>query len=291
MSRKVYVFTGFGVNGSTLIESLKRACQGDPNLDVVEITSQDMKEMGRIDPATVAAFFLPGGAKPQYDQQIGQHGFGLIREYVREGGAFYGICAGAYYASRELDWQEGTAEHKHKWPGLGFFNGLAKGPERSLITHNKEFGQWYDAAIVDITPADTDVKNASGPARVLYWDGPIFHSPDNFAGNEVLATIQVQGQTTPAIIKVPNGKGFAILSSVHPETSAAQLAPHINTYLDSSTYVRVLYDELAPFDAQRENIWRAILAHAPDMPVDAPENASAPLQENTGQSQSDALIP
>lgn len=257
----IYVFAGYGVHSASLLGALERAKREDPSIDVQEVRNEDLQKMGRIDPDIVHAFILPGGARPQYDVQIGAHGFGLLRDYVEKGGAFYGICAGAYYASEEFHWRPHTHEYKNKKPGLSFFNGISIGPEPLLLKHNKTFGEWYDAAIVNVDYSD---DTCDRHARSLYWNGPILHSHDNFEGIDILAHINVQGDDCPAIIKIPVGKGFAILSSIHPEVSLEQLEAHINAHLSSSDYVAVLCDELRPYEPAREDLWRSMLSHALD---------------------------
>ncbi len=50
----------------------------------------------------VKAFFLGGGAGTPYMQKLAGRGNESVRRYVSEGGVYFGICAGAYYACREI---------------------------------------------------------------------------------------------------------------------------------------------------------------------------------------------
>ncbi len=47
-------------------------------------------------------FFMPGGNSIKYTNSLGKDGAEAIREYLSNDGSFYGICAGAYYASEEI---------------------------------------------------------------------------------------------------------------------------------------------------------------------------------------------
>lgn len=44
---------------------------------------------------------IPGGFAPNYAQRLGPKGFEIIRAFVRGGGGFVGLCAGAYLGSSE----------------------------------------------------------------------------------------------------------------------------------------------------------------------------------------------
>ena len=51
---------------------------------------------------------FPGGADLPYCKALNGEGNRLIGEYVRGGGAYLGLCAGAYYASATVDFEAGT---------------------------------------------------------------------------------------------------------------------------------------------------------------------------------------
>ena len=255
----IYVFDGYGVDGRSLTDSLKRVTQKDPGIEIRIITAAELKRMDRIDPDRVIAFFLPGGAKPQYDVQIGERCFALIRDYVEKGGSFYGICAGAYYASKEFEYRPGTPGYRRKKPGLEFFNGLARGPDPSLASqYSQELGTWYDATIVDLSiePDIDNPKSSAGlSAKSLYWNGPVFTLDPDADRPETLASINLNGSPTPMIMRIPHGRGQAFLSSLHPEVSAAQLHQHISTYLPHGSYIARLSNVLETGDRQREVFW------------------------------------
>ena len=57
-----------------------------------------------------AAFFiLPGGADIPYTKELNGRGNQKIKNYVANGGAFLGICAGSYYAGSFVDFAKNTA--------------------------------------------------------------------------------------------------------------------------------------------------------------------------------------
>ena len=84
---------------------------------------------------SVLAFFMPGGAGTPFRRKLEVLGNEKIREYVRDGGIYYGICAGAYYACRETVFEEDIPELRIiSSCGLNLVEGRAVG------TLYKEFG-------------------------------------------------------------------------------------------------------------------------------------------------------
>jgi len=45
---------------------------------------------------------FPGGDMFQYSQQISNEGKAKITEFIKNGGGYFGICGGAYFASKEV---------------------------------------------------------------------------------------------------------------------------------------------------------------------------------------------
>lgn len=68
------------------------------------------------------AIVFPGGYS--YFQQVsaGHRGLDAVREYVKQGGCYLGICAGAFLAAKEVHW-EGQV---YPYP-LALFDGIAEG--------------------------------------------------------------------------------------------------------------------------------------------------------------------
>ena len=60
----------------------------------------------------VLAFFIPGGASTPYRHKLEVLGNAKIREYVQQGGVYYGICAGAYYACKHTEFEKDVPESR-----------------------------------------------------------------------------------------------------------------------------------------------------------------------------------
>ena len=49
---------------------------------------------------------IPGGRDTPYCEDLKNEANDKIRQYVKQGGNYLGLCAGAYYASREIEFEK-----------------------------------------------------------------------------------------------------------------------------------------------------------------------------------------
>ncbi len=144
--------------------------------------------------------WFPGGFAAEYKNFIPDHS--NIRSFVREGGAFIGSCAGAYYAGDILRWH-GT---DYEYP-LKLFDGRGIGPLAGLIA-------WGEIDTFNLE-ADHPVNADFGDSLDMYYfDGPYFdtYNPDSV---EVLARYAVNDK--PAVIAGRYDNGKYLLLGPHPE--------------------------------------------------------------------------
>lgn len=146
---------------------------------------------------------VPGGWSPAAAEALGAEGLAAIRELVRTGGGYVGICAGAYLESRALAWEGTRAEQP--W---ALFEGSATGPVAGLAP-------WPQRARVALAIEGTHpiVRGLVGARTVLYHGGPVL-APDA-EGVAVLARFAQGGGA--AVVAFGAGQGRVVLSSVHLE--------------------------------------------------------------------------
>ena len=201
----------------------------------------------------VLAFFMPGGAGTPYRHKLQVLGNDKIREYVQNGGIYYGICAGAYYACRQTEFEADIPELKKVTEcGLNLLEG------RAIGTLYKELG---------IRPYD---KNAASSAAVeLIWNdnskytahyhgGPYFES-FNSDENQVLARYNLAGRQ-PAVIGRNYGKGKVILSGVHFEDKGEMLLKSIYALKIDSEQAENVAAKLASAEDSRQALFNRIMA-------------------------------
>lgn len=271
----IYLYAGQGAASYLLLlEGLKASLKDSPGFKIRTFDSDFVRQTARFDPDKVQAVILPGGARPQYDKTLGPHGFGLIRDFVQNGGIFLGVCAGAYYASKAFEWKPGGLPAVHKKPGLNFFNGLARGPLPNAVDHDKGYDTWYDLSLLT-----TSLHNKSRPGQdisgqCVYWGGPLFKPQDRPARMETLASIDVAGAQEPAILKIPFGQGQAIVSNIHPEISARHLKaftrPSVTPPVDERTYLKNIVSRLEANETFRAVVWERMMDEIRRRPVKPP---------------------
>lgn len=160
-------------------------------------------------------FVMPGGADLPYCEKLNGAGNDNIRTYVEEGGTYLGICAGAYYACRRVEYHKDRADEICGNRELAFTKAVARG---SL----PELAPYYDltlssAAITSLSLAD------GGQVSAFYHGGPMFvGAPEK----DIVARYDgIEGKPA-AILKTQFGDGQVILCGVHFEVQEEYLATH-----------------------------------------------------------------
>jgi glutamine amidotransferase-like uncharacterized protein len=150
-----------------------------------------------------------GGSGSREAAAIGEAGREEVRRFVREGGGYIGICAGAYLACTGFSW------------GVGVLN--AK-------TVSSKWKRGRGVVEVEFTPLAREAAGlAAGTRTIHYANGPIITADnrEGIAPFEPLAIFRTELAendspkgamvNSPAIVRGVFGKGRVISSSPHPE--------------------------------------------------------------------------
>ena len=178
---------------------------------------------GRLD-QKVTCFVMPGGADLYYSEKLNGAGNKKIHSYVEQGGTYLGICAGAYYACRRIEWAKNEGKNSIcEDRELGFFAGTAIGPVYNMIENSSFIKSWNGIATLNI---DQD----SYPA--FYAGGPVL-IPDNDSTHTTLATYDFPDAPL-ALVETGVGKGCVILSACHIEFTPDSLRDSTYHHLNNS---------------------------------------------------------
>jgi biotin--protein ligase len=159
--------------------------------------------------ADALAFIMPGGADLPYCEKLNGAGNAVIRSYVENGGAYWGVCAGAYYGSGFCDFHRGD-ERGYEVLGsreLAFFKGSAIGPILAPYVYDSEEGA--RTAYVSVNSGETNYA--------AYYNGGCYFKTEDESVRVLAAYQNDSARGMPAIIECEVGKGKALLSGVHPE--------------------------------------------------------------------------
>jgi len=151
------------------------------------------------------AIYFPGGNAADYQASIDSAGIEHMQQMVTNGGAYIGICAGAYFACDTVKWQGDSFDYP-----LNLFHGNGIGPIDRLAT-------WPD---YDMTMLSMNLNNSINrfePTKeaMLYWGGAVFE-PAPETKMDTLATYDDFNER-PAMVNFDYGKGRVLLIGPHPE--------------------------------------------------------------------------
>jgi len=148
----------------------------------------------------VVAF--PGGYA--YGYQLGLDGHEQkVRNFVSNGGSYYGVCAGAFYAADSIVW-EGES---YNYP-LDLFSGTDTGPLSDIAG-------WPNYSLTTTDINDSVVGNLGNQYQMYYGGG----YKSNVSGTYTVATYSYSGQYsgTRNAIRFAYGDGRVLLIGTHPE--------------------------------------------------------------------------
>ena len=168
---------------------------------------------------------FPGGSGSKQAAALQPAGRVVVQKFVKDGGGFLGICAGAYLAAANYKWSLAISNHKTYCKTIN----LPKIGKKSM---------WFrgNSAPVKMELTDEGRKilgDKKGVFEVRYHNGPImspmgkvglgnFRTLANFR-SEVSRYKPQKGTmvNTPAIIAGEFGKGRVLCISPHPESTIA----------------------------------------------------------------------
>ena len=177
--------TGTSPNDAKAVETILRG----NHLDYATVNSSQLNQMGEPQIRGYRLLIVPGGNFIDIGNSLSSGTTANIRNAVQKGLNYLGICAGGFLA--------GASSH---------YNSLN-------LTSGVNFG-FYSAENQGIRKATVAIVAAGGPTLDQYWeDGP------QFTGWGGIVAKYPDG--TPAIVEGAFGKGWVILTGVHPEAPEA----------------------------------------------------------------------
>lgn len=184
---------------------------------------------------------IPGGRDLPFVQDLGGRACGRIRRWVEAGGGrVLGICAGAYFACSEVDFERGTPLEVCGARELNLCPAVARGTLYPGFAYGSEQGAHAASITLDGEWAREDHQVELMPTQLpLYYNGGCWFdleggssSPSNPPSASLLSRHRVLARYAdrdgrPAIIAVyrrDEQQPVAILSGVHVEYDAEEVA-------------------------------------------------------------------
>ncbi|NGX30778.1 MAG: hypothetical protein K940chlam8_00128 [Chlamydiae bacterium] len=155
-------------------------------------------------------FVMPGGRDVFYHRALQGKKTDALREFVENGGSYLGLCAGAYFGSKSIEFEKGHVHEVIEQRELAFFPGKAIGPALGLGKYEPTSCRGAECALID---------TRMGSFGTYYNGGCYFEG--SFSNAKPLAYFAKTGNV--AIVECSVGKGKALLSGVHLEYSVKNL--------------------------------------------------------------------
>lgn len=200
----IRVYNGAGVVQPSLKTLLFELAKWGPALISAEEIIQSKWE------CDTDLLIIPGGRDLEYLNSLKGIGNANIRRFVENGGAFLGICAGAYYGCRYVEFDKGMPLEVIGERELLFFPGVGKGPAYGPGTFEYESEKGAQAAHIS-------APFFEGTFKTYFNGGCYFPEAENFGKVSILSKYLDLPEKPPAVIECCIGRGKAILSGVHFE--------------------------------------------------------------------------
>lgn len=208
---RVAVFDGGGT-GKNAARHMRSVLETADNCLVRQVGSHDIRA------GVLSQFDIivhPGGSGSGQAKALGKSGRAAEVQFVRRGGGYLGVCAGAYLAASNYDWSLGlldanVIDRKHWRRGVGPVD-----------------VEWTPAGRSSLSPGSTATTNTR--FVIQYANGPIFEAAGKGELEDFETLIFFRGEitengaptgvmpNTPAVVRSNFGKGRAMAFSPHPE--------------------------------------------------------------------------
>lgn len=204
---RVGVYRDKGTGAS--VNALLRALRSFDDVTIHEYTAADARA-GKLPEVDVVIH--PGGSGGGQGRHLGEKGRATVRDFVRDGGGFIGICAGAYLASADYTWSLNILDAK--------------------VLDRNHWARGKGTVAIALTDTGRRVLDTDKPQLDIYYgQGPLLAPAgrDDIDDYEVIATYKTEIAKngapkgvmvgTTAIAQGTFGKGRVICFSPHPEST------------------------------------------------------------------------
>ena len=183
----VAIYIGAGVLGSSALALRNMFLWMNATVSVVD---GFQFRNGTLDSFDIIVF--PGGSAVSFRDSLQSKGLDLVRDFVRNGGSYFGICGGSLFATNAV---------------LGLFNGSYSNSINGTEIYLTEMH-------VNQNSTGPDLSTEPESYITMYWGSAYFYSDDM---SNVIPICTYPSNDRPGMIASTYGEGTVFLSSPHPE--------------------------------------------------------------------------
>lgn len=205
-SKRVALYIGRGTWGVGKSQFKKFLKQNQYSYEV--ISARQILD-GKLNQKKFDILIMPGGKSWKYLEDLGFQGAKEIKKFVADGGGYFGICAGAYFAVSQ---RYGPSDKPLDY-GIGLLEGVA-----------------VDGTALSISPfrggmmsIDTYYPQFKNRFEVLMLGGPSFeYSESEMQKKNIQVLGSISPINSPTMIFFNYGKGRVFLSGPHMEVEESK---------------------------------------------------------------------
>jgi glutamine amidotransferase-like uncharacterized protein len=248
----IYIYSDTGTSRNSVAHLVRCLGLCAPNLPVVKLSAPELIAGQWQNDAR--CLIMPGGADLPYAEKLNGQGNKIISDYVATGGTYIGICAGAYYAARRIEFDAHGENPIVGERELGFFPGTIIGPHWAP----------YDKGHHSGARAVTLYSNSHDP-----WDtyinggGHFVMDPD---GIHRVTPIAWDKDNALVMVGMRVQKGFVFLSAAHWEYDPLFIAPCCTTItppcLNEAVLARLVASNEARTHVVVSQLWQKIMGES-----------------------------
>ena len=116
----VFVYTGPGTSQFCVTEIKNSLKTLVPELKIISIENAKIL-VDVLQEVCKGVLVMPGGRDKPYQENLSGKGIEIIKNFVKRGGSYLGICAGAYFASDRVEFEIGSDIEVNEERDLKFF--------------------------------------------------------------------------------------------------------------------------------------------------------------------------
>jgi len=185
---------------------------------------------------TTTLLVIPGGRDLPYTASLTGDTLVNIRDFIRTGGSYLGLCAGAYFSCSQVVFEKGTKMEVIGSRELNLFQGTARGSVFHPFVYNSTLG----SRVVTLRAKDRCGVERESHAyfnggcefipkegftdfctRAVYNDEEYVASKDSSLSSMEGRSMETLGRK--AVVSLSLGEGRVLLSGVHPEMDTKYL--------------------------------------------------------------------
>ena len=137
----IWIYTDDGAaNIDLVVHGVKEALQTLALQDSYTVELVKADDIRNISTSSVKLLIIPGGRATPYIKKLAGNGCYGIDRYIQQGGCYLGFGAGAYFASKSVEFEKGSPLEICRNNQLEFFPGTARGTVYSGFQYNANDG-------------------------------------------------------------------------------------------------------------------------------------------------------